>query len=179
MPEMLGRYKLHSDKNIDKADEPSLNLQLVENDEVRLNKEINDKNQELRQLSGQDLQELTIDELEHLENLLQGGLNRVIQTKDEKIGNEISNLQMKVGAKLMEENKLLKEQARVIKFMTMLSNGKKPRSMRTDARNLTSNPEDQGQSSESVTTNVCSCNSGPPPDDDGSITSLKLGLPFN
>nr|QCQ83114.1 MADS-box protein AGL24-like protein [Ambrosia artemisiifolia] len=172
MPEMLGRYKLHSDKNIDKADEPCLNLQLVENDEVRLNKEINDKNQELRQLSGQDLQELTIDELEHLENLLQGGLNRVIQTKDEKIGNEISNLQMK-GAKLMEENKLLKEQ------MTMLSNGKKPRSMRTDARNLTCNAEDQGQSSESVTTNVCSCNSGPPPDDDGSITSLKLGLPFN
>ncbi|XP_022012413.1 MADS-box protein AGL24 isoform X1 [Helianthus annuus] len=173
MPEMLGRYKLHSDKSRDKVDEPSLNLQLVENDDVRLSKEINDKNDELsRQLSGQDLQGLTIDELEKLENLLQGGLDRVIKTKDEKIGNEIFNLQMK-GAKLMEENKLLKEQ------MTILSNGKKPRSMCTDAGNLTSNPEDQGQSSESVTTNVCSCNSGPPPEDDGSITSLKLGLPFN
>ncbi|KAM0039334.1 putative transcription factor MADS-MIKC family [Helianthus debilis subsp. tardiflorus] len=173
MPEMLGRYKLQSDKSRDEVDKPALNLQLVENDDVRLSKEINDKNHELRQLSGQDLQGLTIDELEKLENLLQGGLDRVIKTKDEKISNEIFNLQMK-GAKLMEENKLLKEQ------MTMLSNGKKPRSMRaTDAGNLTSNPEDQGQSSESVTTNVCSCNSGPPPEDDGSITSLKLGLPFN
>lgn len=34
---------------------------------------------------------------------------------------------------------------------------------------------EEGQSSESITTNVCSCNSGPPPEDDCSDTSLKLG----
>ncbi|KAI3761744.1 hypothetical protein L1987_52166 [Smallanthus sonchifolius] len=41
--------------------------------------------------------------------------------------------------------------------------------------NLTSHREDQGQSSESAITNVYSCNSDPPPEDEGSITSLKLG----
>ena len=34
--------------------------------------------------------------------------------------------------------------------------------------------EEQGQSSESGT-NVCSCNSAPPPEDDCADTSLKLG----
>ncbi|KAK9048845.1 hypothetical protein SSX86_032188 [Deinandra increscens subsp. villosa] len=101
MEEMLGKYKLHSNENLD---------ELVKTDEVKLSKEINDKNCALRQLEGQDLEGLAIDELEHLENLLQGGLSRVLQTKDEKLKNEIFNLQLK-GARLMEENKLLKEQA--------------------------------------------------------------------
>ncbi|KAK9070297.1 hypothetical protein SSX86_010697 [Deinandra increscens subsp. villosa] len=168
MQEMLRKYKLHSNKSLDEVNDPSLTLQLVESDEVRLSKEINDKNRELRQLGGQDLQGLSIDELENLENLLQGGLNRVLQTKDEKYKNEIFSLQLK-GARLIEENKLLKEQ------MTMLSNGNNPRSARTNIDNLMSIPEDHGQSSESVTTNVYSSNSGPPPEDDGSSTSLKLG----
>nr|XP_043614454.1 MADS-box protein JOINTLESS-like isoform X3 [Erigeron canadensis] len=149
MQDLLGKYKLH---NRDKTDEPSLDLQLVEGDEVRLSKEINDKNRELSQLRGQDLQGLTIDELENLETLLQGGLSRVLQAKDEKFGNEMSSLQEK---------------------MMLILNGKRSQD------NMISNPEDQGQSSESVTTNVYSCNSGPPPEDDGSDTSLKLGLPFN
>lgn len=170
MQEILGKYKLHSNNSLDKVDEPSLNLQLVESDEVRFCKEIADKSRELRQLQGQDLQGLAIDELEHLETLLQGGLSRVLKAKDERFGNEISSLQEK-GAKLLEENKLLKQQ------MMMISNGKRPRTA-TDIDNLVITPEDQGQSSESVTTNVYSCNSSPPTDDDGSDTSLKLGLPF-
>ncbi|KAI3508863.1 hypothetical protein L1887_23883 [Cichorium endivia] len=167
MQEMLGKYKLHSSNNLDKVDEPSLNLQLVESDGVRLSKEIHDKNRELSHLRGQELQGLTLDELEHLETLLEGGLSRVLQTKDERLGNEISILQEK-GAKLMEENRLLRQE------MMMISNGKRPHT--TD--NALSSPEDQGQSSESVITNVYSCNSGPPLEDDFSDTSLKLGLPF-
>ncbi|KAI3751780.1 hypothetical protein L2E82_22871 [Cichorium intybus] len=166
MQEMLGKYKLHSSNNLDKVDD-SLNLQLVESDGVRLSKEIHDKNRELSRLRGQELQGLTLDELEHLETLLEGGLSRVLQTKDERLGNEISILQEK-GAKLMEENRLLREE------MMMISNGKRPHT--TD--NALSSPEDQGQSSESVITNVYSCNSGPPLEDDFSDTSLKLGLPF-
>lgn len=34
--------------------------------------------------------------------------------------------------------------------------------------------QEEGMSSESVN-NVCSCSSGPPPEDDSSDTSLKLG----
>ncbi|GJX50393.1 MADS-box protein AGL24-like protein isoform X1 [Tanacetum coccineum] len=94
--DMLGKYKLHSNNSLDKVDDPSLNLQLVERDEARFCKEIADKNRELRQLQGLDLQGLTIDELEHLETLLQGGLIRVLKTKDERFGNEISSLHEKV-----------------------------------------------------------------------------------
>ncbi|KAL7585292.1 hypothetical protein Lser_V15G44557 [Lactuca serriola] len=153
MQEMLGKYKLHSSNNRDKVDDPSLNLELVESDEVRLSKEIYDKNRELRQLRGQELQGLTIEELEHLETVLEGGLSRVLQTKDEKFGNEISRLQEK---------------------MMMITNGKRPGT--TD--NVLNNPEDHGSSPSSVTTHVNSCNSEPPLEDDGSDTSLKLGLAF-
>ncbi|XP_071732349.1 MADS-box protein JOINTLESS-like isoform X2 [Rutidosis leptorrhynchoides] len=116
MQEMLEKYKNHSKYNLlDQAiKQHSLDFQLVERDEVRLcEEEINNKDQELRQLRGQDLQGLTIYELENLEALLQGGLNRVLRTKDEKLGSEISSLQEK-GARLMEENKLLKQKARLI-----------------------------------------------------------------
>ncbi|GKE37131.1 hypothetical protein Tco_1460536, partial [Tanacetum coccineum] len=58
--------------------------------------------------------------------------------------------------------------------LMMISNGKRPRPA-TDIDNLSFNPEDQGQSSESVTTNVYRCNGSPSPDDDGSDTSLRLG----
>lgn len=91
----------------------------------------------------------------------------MLQTKDEKFGNEISRLQEK-GAKLMEENRLLKQE------MMMITNGKRPGT--TD--NVLNNPEDHGSSPSSVTTHVNSCNSEPPLEDDGSDTSLKLGLAF-
>ncbi|XP_071732348.1 MADS-box protein SVP-like isoform X1 [Rutidosis leptorrhynchoides] len=159
MQEMLEKYKNHSKYNLlDQAiKQHSLDFQLVERDEVRLcEEEINNKDQELRQLRGQDLQGLTIYELENLEALLQGGLNRVLRTKDEKLGSEISSLQEKV--------------------VMMISNGKQPEAMPLDLDNLINIHEEHGQSSESVTTNnVYSCNSGPPTEDDCSDTSLKLG----
>ncbi|KAJ9567794.1 hypothetical protein OSB04_003760 [Centaurea solstitialis] len=154
MQELLGKYKLHSTNNVDKVSEPSLNLQLVESDESRMGKEVLDRNRELSQLRGEDLNGLTLDELQRLETLLEGGLNRVLQTKDERIANEIANLQQKM--------------------MNLISKGKRPRTTAVELENSVINPEDQGQSSESVATNVYSCNSGPPPEDDCSDTSLKL-----
>ena len=172
MQELLEKYKLHSNNNVDKVDD-SLNLQLQESDETRMGKELHDKNRELSQLRGEDLHGLTLDELQRLETLLEGGLNRVLRTKDERIANEIASLQQK-GFQLMEENKQLKQQ-----MMTLISNGKRPRTTAAEVDNMVTNPDDQGQSSDSVTTNVCSCNSGPPPEDDCSDTALKLALPFN
>ncbi|XP_071696215.1 MADS-box protein AGL24-like [Rutidosis leptorrhynchoides] len=176
MQDLLGKYKRHStNNNDDKPHEHSLDLQIVESDENMMGNEVVDKNRELSQLRGEDLHGLTLDELQRLETMLEGGLNRVLQTKDERIANEIASLQQK-GLQLMEENKLLKQQ-----MTTLMSNGKRPRTTTTatELENLVINPEDQGQSSESVTTNVYSCNSGPPPEDDCSDTSLKLALPFN
>ncbi len=53
--------------------------------------------------------------------------------------------------------------------MLMLSKGKRPALVESD-----NGIQEEGMSSESVT-NVCSCNSGPPPEDDSSDTSLRLG----
>lgn len=169
MKEILGKYKLHSN-NLDIVDKPSLELQLENSDDMRQSQEVADKSRELRQLRGEDLNGLNIEELQQLESSLEKGLTRVIETKGDRIANEIANLQQK-GARLMEENKLLKQQ------MVVISKGKRPLIGEPD--NMMTNPhDDQGQSSESAT-NVCSCNSGPPPEDDCSDTSLKLGLPFN
>ncbi|KAL1120095.1 hypothetical protein V6Z11_D01G146000 [Gossypium hirsutum] len=69
MKDMLGRYNLHSNK----LDQPSLELQI----------------------RGEDLQGLNIDELQQLEKLLELGLTRVLETKGERIMNEISSLETK------------------------------------------------------------------------------------
>ncbi|KAE8719563.1 MADS-box protein AGL24 [Hibiscus syriacus] len=115
-----------------------------------------------RQMRGEDLQGLNIDELQKLEMLLESGLKRIIHTKDDRITNEISCLENK-GAMLLEENKQLKQK------MAAMCKGKT-----TDIV-----AGEEGMSSESVTNNVCSCSSSCPPlEDDSSDTSLKLGLPF-
>ncbi|KAG4162479.1 hypothetical protein ERO13_D01G117300v2 [Gossypium hirsutum] len=147
MKDMLGRYNLHSNK----LDQPSLELQsLIYN----------------RQIRGEDLQGLNIDELQQLEKLLELGLTRVLETKGERIMNEISSLETK-RAQLQEENKLLKE--KLVSFF------KGKRLALVDSEIAT---QEEGMSSQSVN-NVYSCSSGPPLEDDSSDTSLKLGLPFS
>ncbi|KAL7208153.1 hypothetical protein ACSBR1_029990 [Camellia fascicularis] len=124
-----------------------------------------------RQMRGDDLQGLNIEELQQLERMLESGLSRVLKTKGERIMNEIATLQSK-GAQLIEENKQLKQK------MTMMSKekwGVGVANVGAESDNLV--PE-EGQSPESIT-NGCSCNSAPPPEDDCSDTSLKLGLPIN
>ncbi|KAG4162478.1 hypothetical protein ERO13_D01G117300v2 [Gossypium hirsutum] len=140
MKDMLGRYNLHSNK----LDQPSLELQI----------------------RGEDLQGLNIDELQQLEKLLELGLTRVLETKGERIMNEISSLETK-RAQLQEENKLLKE--KLVSFF------KGKRLALVDSEIAT---QEEGMSSQSVN-NVYSCSSGPPLEDDSSDTSLKLGLPFS
>nr|7XGS_A Chain A, MADS-box protein SVP [Arabidopsis thaliana] len=97
-------------KNLEKLDQPSLELQLVENsDHARMSKEIADKSHRLRQMRGEELQGLDIEELQQLEKALETGLTRVIETKSDKIMSEISELQKK-GMQLMDENKRLRQQ---------------------------------------------------------------------
>nr|GMC52400.1 MADS-box protein SVP-like [Ipomoea batatas]GMC54369.1 MADS-box protein SVP-like [Ipomoea batatas] len=164
MKDILGKYKLHS-SNLDQATQPSLELQLENSLHVRLSKEVADKTRELRQMKGEELQGLSLEELQKLEKRLENGLTRVLETKGERVVTEIATLQRK-GAELMKENKQLKEK------MARVNGEKFPVIADVEAAGLI--PE-EGQSSESITTNVCSCNSGPPPEDDCSDTSLKLG----
>ncbi|KAF7141097.1 hypothetical protein RHSIM_Rhsim06G0071900 [Rhododendron simsii] len=146
-------------------------FQKLENSNLaRLSKEVSDKASQLRQMRGEDLQGLNISELQNLEKMLEAGLSRVLHTKGDRIMTEIATLKRK-GDQLIEENRVLKQK------VVRISEGKWPITAvaNTDSDNLV-NPE-EGQSSESVT-NVCSCSGAPPPEDDCSDTSLKLGLPF-
>ncbi|TXG60090.1 hypothetical protein EZV62_014663 [Acer yangbiense] len=151
MKEILERHRLHS-KNLEKLDQPSLELQLVENSNyTRLSKEIAEKSHQLRQLRGEELQGLNIEELQRLEKSLEVGLNRVIEKKGQKIMKEISHLQSKVAD---------------------ISNGQRQVGG-GESENVV---YEEGQSSESVT-NLCN-STGPPHDYESSDTSLKLGLPY-
>nr|XP_016460357.1 PREDICTED: MADS-box protein SVP-like [Nicotiana tabacum] len=182
--DILGKYKLHT-SSLEKDDQPSLDLQLENNLNVKLSKELADKNRELRQMKGEELEGLSLEKLQQIEKRLEAGLTHVLEIKGTKIMDEITKLQRK-GAELMEENKQLKQK------MAMMNEGKLPLLTDLDCMAM-----EEGQSSDqSITTNVstsgpppeddCSnaslnlgCNNGTPVEDDCSDTSLKLGLPFN
>ncbi|XWS41649.1 hypothetical protein CRYUN_Cryun17cG0100500 [Craigia yunnanensis] len=162
MKEILERHNLRS-KNLEKLEQPSLELQLVENsNHSMMTMEVAEKCHQLRQMRGEELQGLNIEELQQLEKSLEAGLSRVIEKKGQRIMREINDLQRK-GMQLLEENEQLKLQ---------ISNGLGQ--VAGDSENVCC---EEGQSSESVT-NVCTSNS-PPHDYESSDTSLKLGLPYS
>ncbi|KAJ6939570.1 hypothetical protein NC651_005887 [Populus alba x Populus x berolinensis] len=167
MKDVLARYNLHSN-NLDKINQPSLELQLENSNHMRLSKEVSEKSHQLRRMRGEDLQGLNIEELQQLEKALEVGLSRVLESKGERIMNEISTLERK-GVLLLEENKQLKQKARICNKIATICKGKRPALVDLDTA-----VQEEGMSSES-TTNVCSCSSGPPVEDDSSDTSLKLG----
>ncbi|KAG6392728.1 hypothetical protein SASPL_146953 [Salvia splendens] len=168
MNEILGRHNLHA-KNLNKLEQPSLELQLVEDsNHARLNKEVADRTNQLRRMRGEDLNGLTIQELQQLEKSLEVGLSRVIDKKGEKIMNEISQLQEK-GMQLLEENKRLQ-----LQVIDLTNNGARRVALPAESDTIM---YEEGQSSESFTNAGNSF--GPPQDYDSSDTSLKLGLPYN
>ncbi|KAJ4964459.1 hypothetical protein NE237_024398 [Protea cynaroides] len=162
MKEIVERHHLHS-KNLQKLDKPSLELQLENSKYARLSKEISEKSNQLRRMRGEDLQELSIEELQQLEKSLEIGLNRVLERKGERIMEEISKLQRK-GSQLEKENEQLRQLANMPRFQRHAF----------ESENIV---YEEGQSSESVT-NICN-SVGAPQDYDSSDTSLKLGLPFS
>lgn len=160
MKEVLERRSLHS-KNLEKLNQPSLELQLVEDTNyANLSKEVAERTLQLRRLRGEELQGLSIEELHQLEKSLEAGLSRVVAKKGEVIMNEINHLQEK-EVKLMEENDKLRQE------LLKISSAQKP---------AVGDSGDCGESSES--TNICN-SSGPPQDYQSSGTSLKLGLPYS
>ncbi|CAN0858309.1 MADS-box protein SVP [Linum grandiflorum] len=179
MKEILERHNLHS-KNLEKLEQPSLELQLVENSNfTRLSKEVADKTRQLRQMRGEELQGLSIEELQNLEKSLESGLNRVIQKKSDKITTEITDLQTK-GMQLMEENRRLRDQ------VEEMSNGGRTVKQATmaqvavaEAITIDSENVEGGQSSESVTNGNANAAQNQTHDYESSDTSLKLGLPYS
>ncbi|GAA0153274.1 MADS box transcription factor [Lithospermum erythrorhizon] len=158
--EILERYELHS-RNIERLQHPSVELQLVEDsNHSNLSREVAEKTHQLRQIRGEELQGLGIDELQQLEQSLESGLKRVLDKKGEKIMTEIDQLKQK-GMQLMEENARLKQQV-------MVRNGQ-----RNNPANSENIVYEGGQSSESVS-NISNSSSSPQ-DSDSAYTFLKLG----
>ncbi|XVF67280.1 hypothetical protein PTKIN_Ptkin10aG0108100 [Pterospermum kingtungense] len=155
--QVLERRNLQSER-IDRLDpSPSLELQLESNTHAMLRKEVAEKTRELRHLRGEELQGLGLEELRNLEKLLEGGLTRLMETKDEQFFKEISSLKRK-GAELMEENQQLKQQMEKLPHVVQAVVAQ------------------QGQPSDS-TARIRSPADTPQADNSSDI-SLRLGLPF-
>ncbi|KAK8472456.1 hypothetical protein PHAVU_002G212450 [Phaseolus vulgaris] len=143
MQQVIERLDRHSAMH--RSDRSYMELQIENDSNDILRKKVEDKSHELRQLNGEDLQGLTLQELQKIEEHLKRGLSNVSKLKDEKVMQEISALKRK-GVELMEENQRLKKVPSLIPL--------------------------HRQSSESIISNSSNL-----PEDGGSDTSLKLGLP--
>nr|XP_011464102.1 PREDICTED: MADS-box protein SVP-like [Fragaria vesca subsp. vesca]XP_011464103.1 PREDICTED: MADS-box protein SVP-like [Fragaria vesca subsp. vesca] len=159
--DIIARYQSHTDK-VENFDQSTRELQLHC---INLNKELADKSRVLRQMNGEDLEGLNIDELQRLEKDIEGSLARVLQTKDEKFFSEILALEAK-GTELEQENNQLRRE------VAMLSDGNGV--ILSDI-----SPAEGGSVSESDTDAYSCFSTGSSVDDDsGADTlSLKLGLP--
>ncbi|KAL2490954.1 MADS-box protein SVP [Abeliophyllum distichum] len=80
------------------------------NNYAMLSKELVDKTCELRQLNGEELQGLCLDDLVKLEKMVEGGLGCVVKTKNDRFIKDISTLKKK-EIELREENAWLKQRA--------------------------------------------------------------------
>nr|ACH86229.1 MADS box protein [Saccharum officinarum]ACM90827.1 MADS box transcription factor [Tripidium arundinaceum] len=163
MKQVIDRYDSHS-KNLQKSEALSqLQSHIDDGTCSRLKEELAETSLKLRQMRGEELQRLSVQQLQELEKTLESGLGSVLKTKSQKILDEISGLERK-RMELIEENSRLKEQVtHMARMETQLG---------VDSEIVYG----EGQSSESVTNT-----SYPRPStdtDDCSDTSLRLGLPF-
>ncbi|XP_022846947.1 MADS-box protein JOINTLESS-like isoform X2 [Olea europaea var. sylvestris] len=160
MKKILEKHDLHK-RNIEKLEQPSLDFQLDEDRNCsKLSTEVVERSHQLRCNRGEELQELSIEELQKLERSLEIELSNVRKIKDEKIMKEINQLKQK-GMQLMEENEHLELQVEISKDNKT--------TVASDSENIVEDDGEEGQSSKSVT------NALNTKDSDHSYTSLKLG----
>ncbi|CAN6302014.1 unnamed protein product [Urochloa humidicola] len=166
MKQIIDRYDSHS-KTLPKSEAPSqLQSHVDDSTCAKLRGELAEASLKLRQMRGEELQRLSVQQLQELEKTLESGLGSVLKTKSQKIHDEINGLERK-RMQLIEENSRLKEQLQVTRMARMEVQ------LGVDSEFV----YEEGQSSESVTNT-----SYPRPpadtDDGGSDTSLRLGLPL-
>ncbi|XP_075073519.1 MADS-box protein SVP-like isoform X8 [Nicotiana tabacum] len=93
MMQLIDKHKVHSDRDMDSPDQlQSFNLQSEKKNYGILSREFAEKNRELRQLNGEELQGLGLEELMKLEKIVEGGISRVMKIKFMR---EISSLKKK------------------------------------------------------------------------------------
>ncbi|CAN4107916.1 unnamed protein product [Withania somnifera] len=159
MMQLIEKHKMQSERdNMDSPEQLQFsNLQREKKTYAMLSRDLVEKNQELRQLHGEELQGLGLEELMKLEKLVEGGKSRVLKIKGDKYMREISSLKKK-EAQLQEENSHLKQQTQV--------------RLNEEVQNVI----EQGHSADSIANHRSLVNSHQ--DYNDSDTSLKLGLAF-
>nr|ASZ80010.1 MADS22-1 [Dendrocalamus latiflorus] len=164
MNAIIDKYSTHS-KNLGKSDQqPSLDLNLEHSKYSSLNEQLAEASLQLRQMRGEELEGLNVEELQQLEKNLEAGLHRVLQTKDQQFLEQINELQRK-SSHLAEENMQLRNQVLIVSQIPTAG-----KQVVADTENVIT---EDGQSSESV---MSALHSGSSQDnDDGSDVSLKLG----
>ncbi|KAL5209844.1 hypothetical protein ABZP36_005467 [Zizania latifolia] len=164
MKQIIDRYNSHS-KTLQRSEEPSqLDLHAEDSSTyARLKEELAEASLSLRQLRGEELHRLNVEQLKELEKSLELGLGSVLKTKSQKILDEINGLERK-RMQLIEENSRLKEQVSWMSRMEMQPGA--------DSEVV----HEEGQSSESVTNALYPRASLD--NEDSSDTSLRLGLPL-
>ncbi|XP_051146719.1 MADS-box protein AGL24-like isoform X2 [Andrographis paniculata] len=109
MKQLVQRHKQQADK----SNRVGKQIQTRSNhSHATVCKELSDLTLELKQLMGEDLQGLGLNELTRVERMVEAGLARVGKTKNDKLLNEISKLKMR-ESDLIEENSRLKLQHQV------------------------------------------------------------------
>ncbi|KAG2542908.1 hypothetical protein PVAP13_9NG813700 [Panicum virgatum] len=173
MNRIIDRYDSHS-KTLQKSEAPSqLQSHVDDSTCARLREELAEASLKLRQMRGEELQRLSVQQLQELEKTLESGLGSVLKTKSQKILDEINGLERK-RMQLIEENSRLKEQVNSYPPAHEVT-----RMARMEMQ-LGADSEvvyEEGQSSESVT-NASYPRPPADTDDGGSDTSLRLGLPL-
>ncbi|KAG0494626.1 hypothetical protein HPP92_005620 [Vanilla planifolia] len=156
------RNSMHSN-NIASVHQPSLNLHLENGSFAALSIQMADASRQIRHMRGEDLQGLTIQELQQLEKTLEVGLSRVMRRKDEQILEQINDIRNK-------EMQLLKENAWLRHQLADISSIRKQAAVEAEIAF-----QEDGQSSLSETNLT---HSGSRENDDFSDTSLRLGFSF-
>ncbi|PON98324.1 MADS-box transcription factor [Trema orientale] len=153
MQQVIQRHNCHSE-NHHKLSQPSVDVLECERSRcASLRTELEEKTMELRHMKGEELQELSLEEIKKLENLIETGLSRVTELKDQRSLKEITFLKRK-GIELQEDNHRLKQKTNVVQVQADLLEKHLIDSI-TDIYNTTNSLPDQ--------------------DHYGSDTTLKLG----
>ncbi|KAL9253349.1 MADS-box protein JOINTLESS-like protein [Drosera capensis] len=111
--DVFQRHKLHMEK-MQKLQQLSVHSRPEEmNTTVSLSKEVADRTMELRQINGEELEGLSVEELINLERQVENGHTRVKQMKGEKLGELIAAFNGK-EVLLVEENMSLTNQVKIL-----------------------------------------------------------------
>ncbi|KAJ4764864.1 MADS transcription factor [Rhynchospora pubera] len=162
MKETLDKYSGHSKDHDGPDHKPAtpLDLNIEQTNCEELSKKVASASLQLKQMRGEELDKLSVVELQQLENKLEESLSRVLNRKGQLMMEQIDGLRQK-GMALEDENRRLRQQ---------ISMAGRPASHDTENTQI-----EEGQSSESVMTALHS-GSSQDYNEDSSDTSLRLGL---